>query len=335
MSPIKCLLLGALSLGFVGCSESPSEVQKSSESKFSISGTVRTIDNKTLANVKVRLNQQGSFATTDSTGSWTISGTAILGTLSSSHDTLEYSYNGKVFLRDTISDFNLSGIQRIFDTTWNSSLIYGYFADVRDNQIYRTIAINGTLWMAENLNFQSNDSWWYKGSGQIDANISVDEILTKGKNYGRLYSWAEIQNLPDSCDTSLCLTAKGNEVRQGLCPTGWHVATDSDWVRLLRYIDPNTVALDNTAGRKLMSASGWPTEDSAMRHDAYGFRAMPGGGRWPGGAFSNAGYMAMWWSSSETGKKYASDVYLSSSNKYANKYEDTKDKGFSVRCVRD
>ena len=54
-------------------------------------------------------------------------------------DTLVYSIGNRVFLRDTISTLAASGIQRVYDTTWNSAIVYGYLKDSRDSRVYRTV----------------------------------------------------------------------------------------------------------------------------------------------------------------------------------------------------
>ena len=42
------------------------------------------------------------------------------------------------------------------------------FTDTRDGQTYQFIEIKGILWMAENLNFETEDSWWYQ---ENEANL--------------------------------------------------------------------------------------------------------------------------------------------------------------------
>ena len=68
---------------------------------------------------------------------------------------------------------------------------------------------------------------------------------------------------------------------------------------------------------------------------AYGFSALPSGGRYYGGGFSHAGGYAYFWSSSEyrQGNAYYMSLYYGIAVAYQHNY--FKDYGFAVRCVKD
>lgn len=73
------------------------------------------------------------------------------------------------------------------------------FSDERDGQVYRTIDVSGVIWLAENLNFEVKDSWWY------------DNNQTNSRSFGRLYTW---------------------RAAQSACPLGWHIPTVAEWEAL-------------------------------------------------------------------------------------------------------
>ena len=115
-----------------------------------------------------------------------------------------------------------------------------------------------------------------------------------------------------------------------LCPTGWHVPTDTEWTVLTDYLAAN--GHNGTEGTVLKSTSGW--DSSGNGTDDYGWSGLPGGSRNGSGQFYNIGLHGSWWSSSMDGVyalyrqlNYNNDVVLSS-------FADMKN-GFSVRCLKD
>jgi uncharacterized protein (TIGR02145 family) len=98
------------------------------------------------------------------------------------------------------------------------AVFVGTFTDNRDGQKYDMVTIDGTVWMAENLNYPtSSGSWCYNG--------------VPCARYGRLYDWA---------------TAKT------ACPTGWKLPDTADWNRLVK-----AAGGKSAASNKLKAQSGW------------------------------------------------------------------------------
>jgi uncharacterized protein (TIGR02145 family) len=152
-------------------------------------------------------------------------------------DTLVYSWNGKVILRDTVQKTATAPMVRYFDTTVSASVTYGYAGDVQQRQ-YRTVKIGTQVWMAQNLDIKVDSSWCYN-----DSNANC-------QRYGRLYKWSTAMALPDTCDTTDCHLIVGNAPRQGLCPAGWHIPTDADWNVLF--------AIPRDSARvRFSSSTGW------------------------------------------------------------------------------
>jgi uncharacterized protein (TIGR02145 family) len=146
--------------------------------------------------------------------------------------------------------------------------------DARDGQTYRTTTIGGQTWMAQNLNYQADSSWWYENSAD------------SGAKYGRLYTWAAAMGLDDSCNVFDC-SEQVAPIHQGACPSGWHVPTPGEWATL------TTVAMTpDSAATRLRAASGWDVVfESYAGKDSYGFSALPGGLK-NGESFDNAGLIA-------------------------------------------
>ncbi|WP_308605202.1 fibrobacter succinogenes major paralogous domain-containing protein [uncultured Fibrobacter sp.] len=173
------------------------------------------------------------------------------------------------------------------------------FTDPRDGQSYRTVKIGDQIWMAENLNYKTDDSYCY------------DDEPANCRKYGRLYTWLAAMYA---------------------CPEGWHLPSEMELNTLFESVGGTDIA-----GTKLRSTSGWNDDEgkSGNGTDEFGFSALPAGIRGNDGDFNDAGYIALFWSASE----YRSDIayYMSLDYNDDGAFLDSygKDFGFSVRCLRD
>ncbi|MDR0305451.1 MAG: fibrobacter succinogenes major paralogous domain-containing protein [Chitinispirillales bacterium] len=177
------------------------------------------------------------------------------------------------------------------------NITYGSFTDSRDGKSYKTVTIGGKIWMAENLNYQTDSSWCY---------ANADSNCTK---YGRLYTW------------SAALTA---------CPSGWHLPADAEWTALTDAVGGSPIA-----GIKLKSVSGWRYYSGIISTDEYGFSALPGGYRFNGGDFFYIGRYGGWWTATVDDASYAyyRGVFYYFEGVGRNSYY--RSGGFSARCLRD
>jgi len=233
-------------------------------------------------------------------------------------DTLLFAWNGRVRARVPTTSFTSGATQEIDTSTtsadipWTSGITYGTLTDSRDGQVYKTVTIGTQTWMAENLNYKVDSSWCYASSTDSCA------------KYGRLYQWAAVMDISATYDTTLW---SGTLPHQGVCPSGWHIPSDAEWTKLT-----DTILSSSTASTRLKSASGW--YDSGNGTDAYGFRALPGGGVIGGGS-DDVGYLGGWWGATEGGASGAwnRDMYYGNAIVYRN--DNDKTFGFSLRCAQD
>jgi uncharacterized protein (TIGR02145 family) len=121
---------------------------------------------------------------------------------------------------------------------------------------------------------------------------------------------------------------------RGLCPTGWHVPTNGEWITLENYLGGSGVAggpLKSTAIQP--TPGGWNNPNTGATNST-GFTAGPGGIRFNGGDFSHVGNFGFWWTSSLSGSG-AWTRNLDYNNGSSNQDNYNRLYGFSVRCIKD
>jgi uncharacterized protein (TIGR02145 family) len=186
--------------------------------------------------------------------------------------------------------------------------------DSRDGQIYKVVKIGSQWWMGQNLNY----------SGIVAATgVCYGNSPDSCSKYGRLYQWAEAMGLDASYKNK---TLGDNSPRQGLCPTTWHVPSDSEWTILTDSVGTSS------AGTKLKSSGGWATSNGT---NAKNFNALPGGYIYTDGTFHNSGSDGDWWSATDTQSYYAWNRGINDLNPGVTSSIINKAYGFSLRCVMD
>lgn len=205
---------------------------------------------------------------------------------------------------------------------FNSDLTYGSVSDI-DGNTYKTIQIGTQTWMAENLkttkyndgtaipNIKDGTYW---GALSTGAYCDYYNFPAYSAIYGRLYNWYVV--------------ASTNS--QNVCPTGWHVTSDSEWTLLIDYLGGESVA-----GYKLKEAGSahWPDPNTGATNES-GFTALPGGWRYQPNSFGDLGAHATWWFSTEYDADNAEFYHLSFSGGTNGGYS-SKTAGMSVRCLKD
>ncbi|MCX6320482.1 MAG: fibrobacter succinogenes major paralogous domain-containing protein [Bacteroidia bacterium] len=197
-----------------------------------------------------------------------------------------------------------------------------------DGNGYNTVTIGTQVWMAENLKtIKYNDGTAIPlvTDGAAWAALSTpgycwynNDAATYKATYGALYNWFTVN------------TGK-------LCPTGWHVPSDTEWTTLTTYLGGTSVA-----GGKLKESgtAHWDSPNTGATNET-GFTALPGGFRSysnPGG-FGDIGKNGSYWSSTDftiNGMSSAWYQYMYYSYSWAYRYYSYyRREGFPVRCVKD
>jgi uncharacterized protein (TIGR02145 family)/uncharacterized repeat protein (TIGR02543 family) len=203
---------------------------------------------------------------------------------------------------------------RSYTATWKEIPVIEKetFTDSRDGTEYKYVTIGGKKWMADNLNYEIADgteSWCYNNKPDSCA------------KYGRLYTWNTAMGGSSS-------STKNPSGVQGVCPEGWHLPSRAEWDVLM-----TAVGGSSTAGKALKSTSGWSNNGNGT--DEFGFLALPGGRRYSGGYFDNAGRNGNWWTATEDGSGYAYGRVMYYNNGYVDEDDNNMGYGNSVRCVGD
>jgi uncharacterized protein (TIGR02145 family) len=190
----------------------------------------------------------------------------------------------------------------------------GKMTDERDGQTYKTVTLGDQTWLAQNLNYETDNSWCY------------DDDPANCETYGRLYDW---------------------EAAKTACPAGWHLPSDQEWATLIKYLDPeadsNAVGVESEIAGGMMKTTGtfesgtglWLSPNVGATNSS-GFSAVPGGGRWEDGTYLTLHMHAFFWTSTE----YDANTVWFRIFDYGLKslYRDhsiTKPMGLSLRCVMD
>ena len=95
------------------------------------------------------------------------------------------------------------------------------------------------------------------------------------------------------------------------------------------------LGLSAVAGGLLKEAGSGHWQNNTGATDPYGFKALPGGYRDPGGSFAEITLHGYWWSGTQYLENFAWSRILNSDNTSIDQTDMTKEAGFSVRCIRD
>jgi uncharacterized protein (TIGR02145 family) len=198
-----------------------------------------------------------------------------------------------------------------------------------DGNIYKTIVINGTVWMAENLkttryangdlipNVTGNAQWLALTSGAWSYYLNNN---TYNNTYGKLYNWYAISNI------------------KNICPQGWHVPRISQFDSMITYLGGYTIA-----GGKLKSTgtTNWISPNIGATNIS-GFSGLPGGYRSNidgGGDFYKLGYDGWFALITPTNTEALrnllnanTNINVTTSFGYYNHFNSTT--GVSCRCVK-
>ncbi len=135
-------------------------------------------------------------------------------------------------------------------------------------------------------------------------------------SYGYLYNWYAASD------------------SRRICPTGWHVSTDSEWTNLTTYLGGESVAGDKL---KELGTIYWSSTTGSGTNES-GFSARGGGARSGSsndGLFDNLRFLGVFWTATEANSTLSWRRILQANQVNALRTGTEKYRGFSIRCLKD
>jgi uncharacterized protein (TIGR02145 family) len=211
---------------------------------------------------------------------------------------------------------NVHGVSNWSDV-WNftiSQACPGLASVTYASKLYHTVMIGNQCWLKENLEVGVMiDSLQNQSDNRIIEKYCYSNKLTNCNIYGGLYQWNEAMQYS---------TIAGN---QGICPPGWHVPTQEEFLTLRTAVELNGNAL---------KAIGQGSGDGAGTNMS-GFSALLAGVRNDGGYYSQLYYYARFWVSDKYTNLAAWYLNLSSVSNFIEMNFTNYGCGLSIRCIKD
>lgn len=211
-----------------------------------------------------------------------------------------------------------------------------------DGNSYHTVSIGNQCWMRENLKTTKYANGTAITTGNETSNVVAywyypNNDAANKDLHGLLYNWKAVMG--DEASS----TANPSGV-QGICPIGWHVPSDAEWTQMTDYVSSQSEYICNNyttyIAKALASTTGWDNNNyecnvgnDSGSNNATNFSAVPSG--LFDGNYNYFGARAHFWTSTENDSASAFGRYLFYNVGGVSYYSNDKNKGFSVRCVRD
>lgn len=197
-----------------------------------------------------------------------------------------------------------------------------------NSDVYNLVVIGGKCWFKENLKTlkysngvnipikTSNSNWTSTTEGVRCAYNNSASNITQ---YGYLYNWYAVTD------------------PRGLCPVGFHVSTDNDWVQLEQFLGLTNEEIYLSVWRGNFQGNFLKAEEEGGTNET-NFTGLLGGERFTNGEYSQGENSGYWWTSTQSIPNPTSAWVRVLNNTEPGigrgDYESFK-AGRSVRCVKD
>jgi uncharacterized protein (TIGR02145 family) len=202
-----------------------------------------------------------------------------------------------------------------------------------DSNRYSVIKIGKQYWMKENLRTSK-----YNDTTAIATGLSDQEWKQTRKG-----AFAVYENNPLHAQ-SYGKLYNGFAVATGrLCPKGWRIPTDNDWIELEQFLGMPAAELERTGERgsiadQLKVPDGWKSSPFSGKNSS-GFSIVPAGTRLDNGEYSTLGQYGNFWTSTVYDDRY-NLLYLWNHHVHYNtnavgRIYTLANNGYSCRCIKE
>jgi uncharacterized protein (TIGR02145 family) len=221
------------------------------------------------------------------------------------------------------------GSQVVFKTGFGCGT---QLSDKRDGKSYSTISIGTQCWMMQNLNLGNRiDGTTPQTNNGIFEKYCYNNLESNCDVYGGLYRWDEMMQYSTT------------ESNQGVCPDGFHLASDHEWKILEIFLGMSPSEADSLKwrgtdeGGKLKVADPnriyWVSPNTGATNSSR-FSALPAGGFYSTGTCNGMGYYAHYWTSTLIFDTQSWYRYLSNESSQIYRIDGNRANSTAVRCVR-
>ena len=294
------------------------------------SATTQATTNKTITSSTLNGSVNPNYLSTDVSFEYGLT-TSYGSTVSATQSPLSGATNTNVsvdissLLTGTTYHFRVKAVN-LLGTTYGNDLVFTTLILDFDGNIYNNVTIGTQIWMSENLkvthysegttipNVTDKTNWNSLTTGAYCWYLN--QPSTYKDPYGALYNYYTVTD------------------NHNLCPSGWHIPTDSEWSTLVTFLGGGQIA-----GAKMKEAgtTHWQISNSFATNES-GFTALPGGYMSGDIGCNEIGSRGFYWSSTP----WDSDPTNRSWVRWLFYWDNVvmregwgKTMGFSVRCLKD
>ncbi|WP_298772129.1 FISUMP domain-containing protein, partial [uncultured Fibrobacter sp.] len=236
--------------------------------------------------------------------------------------------------QDSIGEYVKPKVYPNMDSVFGTLATFGTYTDQRDDKIYKTVKYRSAVSndsftvMAQNLNYAEimiDSTTTVFDDSKVEKRCYKDDPWYCDNYFGARYTWSEAMGLPKVCDSvgveenPKCNIDLSKKV-QGVCPTGWHVMTETEWKHM-------ATSNGYSAEWSVLSKAVWNYELVSEVQNSRGLSVLPKGDEYP------SNQLASFWLPKEASETSGGSIHLAL--KYVEIGKDMKIGFFNIRCVQD